>query len=178
MKNVLFGLLAINSALILNSNSPKEHYSITLLESTNKDIDTTEKVDSLIVENVMSVEIDSIDSIDILLDAIIQVESRGDSTAIGDGGSAVGVLQIWPIMVEEINRILETQGSDIRYDYNDRYDVKKSIEMFHIWRNYHHPESSWEEIARCWNGGPNGMYLNTTVYYWTKVEKQLNSCQI
>lgn len=169
MKNVLFGLLAINSALILNSNSPKEHNPINIAETIDKD--TTKVVDTFIVENMAT----ETDSIDLLLDAIIQVESRGDSTAIGDRGWAVGILQIWPIMVREVNRILEKQGIDKQFGYTDRYDVKKSIEMFHIWREYYHPESSWEEIARCWNGGPNGMHLNTTVYYWTKVEKQLNS---
>ena len=67
--------------------------------------------------------------IDFLVEAIIQVESRGDSTAVGDRGWAVGVLQIWPIMVREVNRILEKDGSDVRYGYTDRYSVKKSIEM-------------------------------------------------
>jgi len=33
---------------------------------------------------------------DCLVEAIIQVESRGDSTAVGDRGFAIGVLQIWP----------------------------------------------------------------------------------
>ena len=80
--------------------------------------------------------------IDCLVEAIIQVESRGDSTAVGDRGFAIGVLQIWPIMVREVNRILEKNGSDVRYVYNDRYSVQKSIEMFHIWRGYYHTRGS------------------------------------
>ena len=112
--------------------------------------------------------------IDCLVEAIIQVESRGDSTAVGDRGWAIGVLQIWPIMVREVNRILEKDGSDVRYGYTDRYSVKKSIEMFHIWREYYHPNSDWETIARCWNGGPSGHSHHRTKCYWNKVRKELD----
>jgi len=112
--------------------------------------------------------------IDCLVEAIIQVESRGDSTAKGDRGWAVGVLQIWPIMVREVNRIQEKNGSDVRYVYTDRYSVKKSIEMFHIWREYYHPDSDWETIARCWNGGPSGSSHHKTKCYWNKVRRELD----
>ena len=112
--------------------------------------------------------------IDCLVEALIQVESRGDSTAKGDRGWAVGVLQIWPIMVREVNRIQEKNGSDVRYGYNDRYSVKKSIEMFHIWREYYHSDSNWETIARCWNGGPSGSSHHRTKCYWNKVRRELD----
>jgi len=112
--------------------------------------------------------------IDCLVEAIIQVESRGDSTAVGDRGRAVGVLQIWPIMVREVNRIQEKNGSDVRYVYTDRYSVKKSIEMFHIWREYYHSDSDWETIARCWNGGPSGSSHHKTKCYWNKVRRELD----
>jgi len=111
---------------------------------------------------------------DCLVEAIIQVESRGDSTAKGDRGWAVGVLQIWPIMVREVNRIQEKNGNDVRYVYTDRYSVKKSIEMFHIWREYYHSDSDWETIARCWNGGPSGSSHHRTKCYWNKVKKELD----
>ena len=112
--------------------------------------------------------------IDCLVEAIIQVESRGDSTAKGDRGWAVGVLQIWPIMVREVNRIQEKNGSDVRYVYTDRLSVAKSIEMFHIWREYYHSDSDWETIARCWNGGPSGSSHHRTKCYWLKVKKELD----
>ena len=112
--------------------------------------------------------------IDCLVEAIIQVESRGDSTAKGDRGWAVGVLQIWPIMVREVNRIQAKNGSDVRYGYNDRFSVAKSIEMFHIWREYYHSDSDWETIARCWNGGPSGSSHHRTKCYWNKVRRELD----
>ena len=56
-----------------------------------------------------------------LIDAIIYVESRGHDSAIGDRGKAVGCLQIQPICVREVNRILRKHKSNVRYSLQDRY---------------------------------------------------------
>ena len=130
------------------------------------------------------VELDRKDIPDVITDAdlvtaLIHVESRGNDSAIGDrhlvGSEAVGALQIRPIMVREVNRILKIQKSDKRYSLKDRFERDKSIEMFYIWKNYHHKDSEPEVIARNWNGGPKGYKVNRTVKYWNKVEKQLNN---
>ena len=130
------------------------------------------------------VELDRKDIPDIITDAdlvtaLIHVESRGNDSAIGDrhlvGNEAIGALQIRPIMVKEVNRILKIQKSDKRFTLKDRFERDKSIEMFYIWKNYHHKDSEPEVIARNWNGGPKGFKLNRTVKYWNKVEKQLNN---
>jgi len=114
-----------------------------------------------------------------LVSALILVESRGNDSAIGDrhlvGNEAVGALQIRPIMVKEVNRILKIQKIDKRFTLKDRFERDKSIEMFYIWKNYHHKDSDYETIARNWNGGPKGYKLDRTVKYWNKVEKQLNN---
>ena len=114
-----------------------------------------------------------------LVFALILVESRGNDSAIGDrhlvGNEAVGALQIRPIMVKEVNRILKIQKIDKRFTLKDRFERDKSIEMFYIWKNYHHKDSDYETIARNWNGGPKGYKLDRTVKYWNKVEKQLNN---
>jgi len=114
-----------------------------------------------------------------LVTAIIHVESRGNDSAIGDrhlvGNEAVGALQIRPIMVREVNRILKLQKSDKRFTLKDRFERDKSIEMFYIWKNYHHKNSEPEIIARNWNGGPKGYKVSRTEKYWLKVEKQLNN---
>jgi hypothetical protein len=95
-----------------------------------------------------------------LLTALIFVESRGNDSAIGDrhlvGNEAVGALQIRPIMVREVNRILKIQGKTERFDLKDRFDRQQSIRMFMVWKNYHHKDSEPEVIARNWNGGPKG----------------------
>jgi len=115
---------------------------------------------------------------DELVRALIMVESRGNDSAVGDrhlvGNEAVGALQIRPIMVREVNRILKIQKSDRRFTLKDRYDREKTIEMFYIWKNHHHKDSKFEVIARNWNGGPKGYKSNKTEKYWNKVEQQLN----
>ena len=130
------------------------------------------------------VELDRKDIPDIITDkhlvsALIFVESRGNDSAVGDrhlvGNEAIGALQIRPIMVREVNRILKLQKSNKRFTLKDRFERDKSIEMFYIWKNYHHKNSDAETIARNWNGGPKGYKLNRTVKYWNKVEKQLNN---
>ena len=130
------------------------------------------------------VELDRKDIPDVITDAdlvtaLIFVESRGNDSAIGDrhlvGNEAVGALQIRPIMVREVNRILKIQKSNKRFTLKDRFERDKSIEMFYIWKNYHHKNSNPEVVARNWNGGPKGFKLNRTVKYWNKVEKQLNN---
>ena len=114
----------------------------------------------------------------ILIEALIEVESLGNDSAIGDrhliGEEAVGALQIRPIMVREVNRILRLKGSKIRYTRKDRFTRKKSIEMFLIWKEFHHKDSDFEKIARNWNGGPAGFKKSRTEGYWLKVEAELN----
>ena len=112
-----------------------------------------------------------------LIDAMIQVESLGNVSAVGDlhlvGNEAVGALQIRPIMLREVNRILKIQKSIKRYKKKDRFSREKSIEMFLVWKNYHHPEGGFETIARNWNGGPRGYKNKRTEYYWSKIQKEL-----
>ena len=112
-----------------------------------------------------------------LVEALIQVESRGKEDCIGDKHliiPSVGVLQIRPIMVREVNRILKLLGNNQRYKNKDRYSRIKSIEMFNIWKDYHHKNDSDEIIARCWNGGPKGYKRKATLHYWNKVQKELS----
>lgn len=105
---------------------------------------------------------------DNLVNAIIYVESRGDVNAHNVSEDAVGVLQIRPIMVKEVNRVL---GFD-KYTLQDRWDKQKSIEMFNVIRQTT-PNPTNEKIARNWNGGPNGYKKKSTLKYWQKVQQQL-----
>ena len=115
----------------------------------------------------------TIDTVDELIEALIWVESGGIEDIEGDlhlGDPSIGVLQIRPIMVKEVNRILKRQGSDKRFKLKDRKNREKSIEMFMIWYNAYHSESSFEKAARNWNGGPNGWKKERTQKYWARVE--------
>ena len=116
--------------------------------------------------------------IDDLVNALIYVESRGLDSAIGDkhlDQPSVGVLQIRPIMVREVNRICKRIGSHQRFTLKDRFDRNKSVHMFLIWKEFHHKDSDFEAIARSWNGGPRWRKIDRTKKYWEKVEKQLNN---
>ena len=116
-----------------------------------------------------------------LIKALIQVESGGNDSAIGDRGKAVGCLQIHPILVREVNRTLKRKGSDIRYSLEDRYSRTKSIQMFKIiidtykFTHFHSFMEYSEIIARRWNGGPRGDKKKATVKYWKKVKRHLQN---
>ena len=98
-----------------------------------------------------------------VMEAIIQVESGGNPRAVS--GNSVGVMQITPICVKECNIILKKRGSDLRYTMNDRYDVKKSKEMFLLIQSYHNKSNNVEKAIRSWNGGPNYSIRATNRYY-------------
>ena len=112
-----------------------------------------------------------------LIQAMIMVESEGNDSAYHKGEKAAGCLQIRPIMVREVNRILEIQNSELEYTLEDRWSREKSIEMFHIVNGYHNKNSTYEEIARAWNGGPNWFKKSLTKRYWKRVQKQLKKQQ-
>lgn len=105
-----------------------------------------------------------------VMDAIIQVESNGNSRA--KSGSCVGAMQISPICVRECNSILKKRGSKKRYTMADRFNIKKSREMFVLIQSYHNPSNSVEKAIRAWNGGPNYSIKGTQRYY-EKVRKHI-----
>jgi len=107
---------------------------------------------------------------DVLIEAIIEVESGNDTLAYNSKEDAVGCLQIRPIMVREVNRLL---GKD-SFKLKDRWSKAKSIQMFNILRS-HLKGASDEEIARTWNGGYNGKNNPKTLVYWKKVKKYTQS---
>ena len=104
---------------------------------------------------------------------MIQVESNGNDSAYNKFEDAVGCLQIRPIMVREVNRILKKKGEKYRFKMKDRWNREKSLEMFWVWKDYHHSNSTDEVIARNWNGGPNGYNKKSTEKYWEKVSISL-----
>jgi len=108
-----------------------------------------------------------------LLSAIMFVESSYNDSAYNSYEDAVGCLQIRKCMVNDVNRILRRQKSDLRFSYDDRWFRDKSIKMFDIYCK-HYGLTTAEEIARCWNGGPRGMQNEITAGYWKKVKNQLD----
>lgn len=98
-----------------------------------------------------------------VMNAIIQVESNGRSHA--KNGNQCGAMQITPILVAECNNILKQMKSKKRYTLADRFDVKKSKEMFLLIQSYHNPKNDVEHAIRSWNGGPKFSRRATQRYY-------------
>ena len=102
--------------------------------------------------------------------AIAIVESKGNPRAVN--GDAVGLLQIRPILVRDINRILKLRKSSKRYTLADRYNPQKSREMFEIYQSYYNPSGSVEKAIRLWNGG-SGYTNRGTEQYYRKVRREM-----
>lgn len=79
--------------------------------------------------------------------ALIWVESRGDSKAVGSKDDT-GVLQITPILLQDCNRILKTE----RFTLEDRLDSLKSVEMFNIIQDHYNPQRDFHLALKIWNG--------------------------
>lgn len=69
--------------------------------------------------------------LNILVPALIIIESGGDCNALGSAGE-IGCLQIKRITLDDCNRICELRGLPVRYTDSDRYDRAKSIEICKI----------------------------------------------
>ena len=104
------------------------------------------------------------------LDAVWAVESgRRLSPPDGDGGKAVGPLQIWKVRVDDCNRIIGYR----RWTYEDRRDWVKSAEMFRVSCMHYWPSGTAEQWARHWNGHPvKGPSDPNTLRYWQKCRER------
>ena len=100
---------------------------------------------------------------DPVMDAIIQVESSGNPRAVS--GNYAGVLQIAPVLVKDCNNILKRRGEKKRYTLSDRFNEKKSREMFVIIQSYYNPQNNVEKAIRLWNGGVGYKVASTQRYY-------------
>jgi hypothetical protein len=103
-----------------------------------------------------------------LISALIIVESSGNDLAIGDGGRAIGPLQIHRGVVLDVNRI--TGASYRHQDMTNRAQARAVCEAYlkHYGRG-----ATTEQLARRWNGGPKGDTKTSTEAYWAKVKKHL-----
>lgn len=127
-----------------------------------------------------SAEIKSSTMKNVLYSSIVWVESKGNATARSKDGS-LGIVQILPVMVKEVNRICKMKGINKTFTLQDRLNPEKSEQMFWIFQNFYNPNINWETItmsdmeiiARKWNGGPNGHKKGATKHYWNKVSKMV-----
>jgi len=103
-----------------------------------------------------------VDAFEKLVNAIIQVESKGDTLAFNKIEKAIGAFQIRPIRLLDYN-----QRTGKKYKSEDCFDLKISKEIFLYYAiNQGFPD--YESIARNWNGSGK-----TTLDYWKKVKSFL-----
>ena len=167
VKTVLTSLMVSSTCILLFSGITSGRDNDQSKPTLHKPIN-----DTIIPANPV-VKQDTLIRTEKLVQAMIQVESKDNDSAFCVRENAAGCLQIRPTMVKEVNRILKRTGSNAMYTLADRWSRKKSLEMFYVWRNYHHKTSSAEKIARNWNGGPNGYRIAATQHYWNKVKNEM-----
>lgn len=107
-------------------------------------------------------------SLDILLDAIRQVESGGDPSAVGDNGRSLGAYQIGEAYWQDA---CEYGGVTWAYESGVYDDAKCRQVIRWYWRRY--GAQTDEQRARMHNGGPQGHRKRATVAYWQKVKAEL-----
>lgn len=102
-----------------------------------------------------------IDSCYLLAIATAMVESSLDSNKVVKKTDAVGFLQIRPIKVAEINRLLNLKNKTknvVYYTLADRYSVVKSIEMFRIEMEHKNPKLNIGKCVKLWYGSYDQKY--------------------
>lgn len=97
-----------------------------------------------------------------VINAIIQVESKGNAKAVSK--DCVGVMQIRPLLVRDVNEYLKMKGSSKRYTLNDRFSPEKSKEMFILYQKRYNPTNNVDKAIRIWNGGPYCSEVKTNGY--------------
>ena len=107
---------------------------------------------------------------DRLIDALVKVESNGDPRAVGDSGRALGCLQIWQCVIDDVNQV-----SRVKYTHADAFDPAKARAICRAYLARYATakrlgrEPTDEDFARIWNGGPAGWKKKATLSYWHKV---------
>ncbi len=115
--------------------------------------------------------------LDVLLDAIMWVESRGDVNAVGDGGRSVGPYQITK---EYWFDGIETLG--VRWGLHERRNPDRSrvvvVAYFARYGTHYRRATgkplTLEVLARLHNSGPwTGSWPKATNEYWRKVSARM-----
>ena len=85
------------------------------------------------------------------IQALIQVESNGRSSEIGDNGKAYGILQIHDVMIQDYNRIT---GASLKHsdalDEQTARAVCRSVIIYYL-QDIDNP--TLKHVAFIWNGG-------------------------
>lgn len=103
----------------------------------------------------------------LLLSALIAIESNGNDLAKGRHGE-LGALQIKPILVRDVNRIMGTSYVHAQVTNRATATFIANAYLSHYGRNL-----SDESLARIWQGGPKGHKRSATRAYGKRVMREL-----
>ena len=122
----------------------------------------------------------------ILQMAIIKTESEFNTLAVGNSKD-LGLYQLTPIYVEEVNRILKMKNTpdSLLYNHVDAFDMKKSMEMFDIMQGHYNPTRNVSTAILKHNPGGNSIgyarkvHENITLMNkWEEIRKELLKYQM
>lgn len=105
---------------------------------------------------------------EILVAAIAAIETGSTGPIPGDGGRAIGPLQIHQCVIDDVNRIA---GSQLSLQDAENPIYAKFICQVYLgyWSKRLDHEPTVEELARIWNGGPWGPAKPATADYGRRV---------
>ena len=104
----------------------------------------------------------------LLLSALIQIESGGNDLAKGRHGE-LGALQIKPILVRDINRIMGTH-----YAHQQVTNRATATFIANAYLSHYGKNLGDESLARLWQGGPRGAKKSSTRAYARRVMRELD----
>ena len=107
----------------------------------------------------------------LLLSALIQIESNGNDQARGRHGE-LGALQIRPILVRDVNRIMGTHYTHAQVTNRATATFIANAYLSHYGRNL-----SDESLARLWQGGPKALRKPSTRAYGRRVMRKLDALE-
>ena len=108
------------------------------------------------------------------------MESRGQVMAFNEAENAAGILQIRPIMVKEVNRILTLRGATPIFKNEHRWCPSKSRRMCTIFLMHQRDryiqkmgkEPSYTQLAVSWNTGD---IFKNNVKYANGINKRIGT---
>ena len=111
-----------------------------------------------------------VEELELLLDAIAQVESNGNATAVGDDGKALGMYQIHRAYWKDGTRLL-----DVAWEYAHATDPEKARTVVRAYLLHYGRGKSLLDMARIHNGGPRGHRKQATLKYARRIAVLLDT---
>ena len=108
------------------------------------------------------------------LDAIAQVESGGRDDAVGDGGKAIGRMQIWRVYWEDAIEHCRALQDATYEDVTERIYAERILVAYMLrYCPQAVADKDYERMSRVHNGGPRGHRKEATLGYWSRVSRAL-----